>query len=68
MHALAMMAAVGALARVSAAQTTRITFEASADPPSGTSWTSDLTVSPGATVYVRMRVRLEGGTALGLGG
>lgn len=53
---------------IASAQTTRITFEASADPPSATSWTSDLAVAPGATVYVRMRVRLEGWTALGLAG
>lgn len=68
MKARPMLILLACAGSAASAQTTRITFEASADPPTATSWTNDLTVAPGATVYVRMRVRLEGWTALGLAG
>lgn len=68
MKARPMLILLACAGSAASAQTTRITFEASADPPTATSWTNDLTVAPGATVYVRMRVRLEGATAYGLAG
>lgn len=50
------------------AQTTNIVFEAAVNPQSEADWHSSVTAAPGETVFVRMRIRLGGGTALGLAG
>ncbi len=57
---------VGVVTPIADAQHTRITIEASTDPAAG--WANEVTVAPGATVFVRVRVRLKGATALGLAG
>lgn len=57
-----MVSAAGSSAR---AQTTRIIFEVSQD---ATNWASFALFQPETIYYVRMRVRLEGATALGLAG
>lgn len=46
-------------------QTTAIVFDASLDY---VNWSAAIDANPGDTVYVRMRVRLDGATSLGLAG
>lgn len=68
MRGVAFVAVAAGAAACVHAQTTRVIFEATTTPGIASAWQSSITVDPGATVYVRIRVRLEGATALGLAG
>jgi uncharacterized protein (TIGR03382 family) len=57
--------AVAGLAAAANAQATNVIQEVSTN---GSDWSSSVTVNPGATVFVRVRVALSGATALGLAG
>lgn len=63
-YALAIVAAAGLASVANAA--TSINFDVSSD--GGATWGSSVTVNPGATVQVRMRLQLSGATALGFSG
>lgn len=60
--------AVAGLAAAATAQTTNTTYQVSTTPGNEASWASEVTVTPGSTVYVRVRISLSGATALGLAG
>jgi len=63
--ALGACAALALGAGAARGQTTAIVFDASLDY---VNWSAAIDANPGDTVYVRMRVRLDGATALGLAG
>lgn len=73
-HASLLLVVVGAAAsivapaRLARAQTTSVIYDVAVNPQSESDWRSSVSVEPGTTVYVRMRVRLNGATALGLAG
>lgn len=60
--------AVAGLAAAASAQSTNIIQQVTTTPANEASWTNEITVAPGATVYVRVRIVLSGATALGLAG
>lgn len=63
MRSIACAAALTALAGTARAQTTAIAYEVSTDYAN---WSREIQASPGATLYVRARIRLDGATTLGL--